>query len=254
MGPARVAYLIQIGSEQGFRRAAEEACTRWGGATEPIVPVRTKGRIDRFWSQVVELSNVDGLVNIDVGREDAKVAADRLGMACVELRDIDRSGAGQFTCNPAAVADPSPLPPWVYGDPSLDLWAVGAGRSLPNQAIVDVRSLNHHLVPTNFPDQLARSQISGRTAIDRTVSQFGEWSQAPGTWPHAAIVWVCGRRAFRDCVMYWNCRALRSLSFFPVPMLLIPEYEIDHWTHFGAQVLSLFESTLIAGSTTSAAG
>ncbi len=37
--PARVIYLVADESESGLRRAVQEACTRWGGMTEPIVSV-----------------------------------------------------------------------------------------------------------------------------------------------------------------------------------------------------------------------
>ena len=50
--PARAVYLVADGSEGGLRRAVQEACTRWGGMTEPVVPVKPGGEIDPWWQQV----------------------------------------------------------------------------------------------------------------------------------------------------------------------------------------------------------
>ena len=83
--PARAAYLVRAGDRQGVVVAVREASTRWAGVTEPIVPVRANGRIDRCWAQVVELSNVDGLVNVDVPSALADSAAARLGLPVVDI-------------------------------------------------------------------------------------------------------------------------------------------------------------------------
>jgi hypothetical protein len=70
--PARAAYLIRAGSQTGFRRAIQEASTRWAGVTEPIIPVRKGGRVDNWWKLVVETANVNATVNVDVPANDAQ--------------------------------------------------------------------------------------------------------------------------------------------------------------------------------------
>lgn len=184
---------------------------------------------------------MDALVNVDAHRPDADAAALRLGLSCVDLEYINRSGPGQFSCHPAAVAKPSPPAPWVYADASLDLWAVAAAGAFTPEGIAEDPHLNTSLVPTCFQDQVARNQISRTTAIERTAAQFVETWQAPPTWSHAAIIWICDRRSLRDCVMFWNYRALRPLRFFPFPMILLPEHEVDRM-NLGAQVMELFQS------------
>ena len=67
--PARAACLIAESSRDGFRRAVQETCTRWGGLTEPIIPVPEDGTIGPNYQQVIELSHVDGLVNVDAPEE-----------------------------------------------------------------------------------------------------------------------------------------------------------------------------------------
>jgi hypothetical protein len=49
--PARAAYLTASRSSAGFRRAVQEACTRWGGATEPILQVSPAGKLSPWNSR-----------------------------------------------------------------------------------------------------------------------------------------------------------------------------------------------------------
>jgi hypothetical protein len=90
--PARAAYVVADGSEEGLRRAVQEACTRWGGMTEPVIPVRPGGEVDAWWHQVVSLARVDAVVNVDADPDDASAAAGKLGLELVSLADIDRAG------------------------------------------------------------------------------------------------------------------------------------------------------------------
>ena len=90
--PARAVYLVADGSTDGMRRAVREACTRWGGMTEPIIPVKPGGDVDPWWQQVAQLARADGAVNVDADPEDAAVAARRLGLDLVPLADIDLTG------------------------------------------------------------------------------------------------------------------------------------------------------------------
>jgi hypothetical protein len=87
--PARAAYLIVEGSETGFRRAVQEASSRWGGMSEPIVPVKPGGGVDDWWRQVVGLTAADAVVNVDVLDADAAAASGQLGLELVPLAQID---------------------------------------------------------------------------------------------------------------------------------------------------------------------
>jgi hypothetical protein len=101
--PARAAYLIRAGSRSGFRRAIQEASTRWGGMCEPVIPVRRGGAVDPWWRQTVETANVDAAVNIDVSVEDAQKAGAALSLPVVDLAHIDRAGPVRFTVHPSAL-------------------------------------------------------------------------------------------------------------------------------------------------------
>jgi hypothetical protein len=98
--PARAVYLIRAGSRAGFRRAIQEASTRWAGVTEPIIPVRKGGGVDDCWKQVVETANVNFSVNVDVPANDAPRAAEKLGLPLVELAHIDQVSPGIWTVHP----------------------------------------------------------------------------------------------------------------------------------------------------------
>jgi hypothetical protein len=138
--PGRCAYLIADGSQSGFKRAVREASSRWGGMSEPILPVAEDGHLEGLWVQILDFADVDELINVDVESEVAENVASVLGIPLVPLTDIDRSGPGQFTCNPISIAfsQASPDPTyqfalsqhvgmaWVGADDSLDLWSIVA--------------------------------------------------------------------------------------------------------------------------------
>jgi hypothetical protein len=118
--PARVAYLIGAGSRAGFRRAIQEATTRWCGMTELIIPVHLNGAVDAQWSQMVHTANLDAAVNVDATSSAAHAAAGALHLGVTDIADIDRAGEGMWTCNPAFVAR-SAAPPFMIPGRGADL-------------------------------------------------------------------------------------------------------------------------------------
>jgi hypothetical protein len=92
LAPSRGAYLIKPQSRKGLRCAICEASTRWGGRSEPIIPVYAGRRLRPGWEQVVEVSGVDGLINVDVDQEDAQRVATQLGLGVVPAEHVDRWG------------------------------------------------------------------------------------------------------------------------------------------------------------------
>ena len=106
--PSRAAYLVPAGDREAFVVAVREACTRWAGATEPIVPVRAGGKVDGRWTQVVELGNVDGLVSVNLSSTIAEQVASRLGLPVIDIARIDQEGATQFSIHPRWLAPVDP--------------------------------------------------------------------------------------------------------------------------------------------------
>jgi hypothetical protein len=231
--PARAAYLVADGSTEGLRRSVQEACTRWGGMTEPIIPVKPGGEVDPWWTQVASLARVDGVVNVDAAPEDARVAAVHLGLDLVELADIDEAGLTAFTVHPSAVG-PSMLAgsnSYILASQERGLWEVAGAGDLTD---AHLDSLPAEMLSTwrAGPDQTARAQIRGTTLVERTCSQFGEHQTSGGPTPGPAVVWVTSPDSFKDCIYFWNLRVLRPLRFGRLPMLLLPAGQVQYWMGF----------------------
>ena len=220
--PARAAYLIADGSEDGLRRAVQEACTRWGGMTEPIIPVKPGGEVDPWWQQVVSLARADVAVNVNVVPGDASAAASNLDMDVVALADIDRVGLGAFTVHPLATG-PAHLPGYnshVMASESCLLWEVVGAGDLTAEHLASIPAGTFEVRrPTD--DEVARAQLAGRTLVERTCSQFGEhWARggptpAPrlsgspklGPSTTASTSGTCGRcghYAWRTCLCFFS--------------------------------------------------
>ncbi len=216
--PARAAYLIKPRSSGGFRRAVQEASTRWGGETEPIIPVRRSGSIDAWWEQVVDLGNVDGLVNVDVDPETAQQSATRLGLPLVELEHIDRAGVTQFTCHPLTVAPASETSPTaLIARRDGDLWESVAAGDLTEQHIASLEDARINVWHPRTGDEIGRAQLAGGTMVGLTSSQFREKSAMGGVYPAPFLLWVTTPNSFSDCLAFWNLRALRSRLFPTCP-------------------------------------
>jgi hypothetical protein len=230
--PARAAYLVRAGSRSGIRRAVQEASTRWGGMTEPIIPVRRNGSVDGWWRQVVQTANVDGLVDVDVGSDLAVSVAKLLNLPVIPLKHIDRDGPAKWTMHPEALpsrGDLTQVP--VISCPDAPLWqAVAAGDFSPEHEAEHREIVRFRRPPT--ADQVARAALHGQTFLDRTVDSFGENYTADGPWPMPAVVWVTVKDSIRDCLWFWNFRALQSRRVEPSPMILLPVHEVHNWLNF----------------------
>jgi len=257
--PARAAYLISADRRDGFVRAVQEASTRWGGMTEPIVPVERGGRVRAAWQQFLSFAAVDGLVNVDVATADAETVGKRLQLPVVPLRSIDHYGTTAATCHPTAIAGAiNPEQPAVCAPSDAPLWEITAGGALTEAHAADWPLAGFVPVPTArrtlMPDEIGRGQFWGTTLIDATVAQFGEHAAQNGPFSCSAIVWLTKPDSLKDCLYFWNLRALRPLSFRSTPMAILPDPGTEHWLMFGqhlAGVLSRpaeFSPDVIIGS------
>ena len=239
--PARAVYLVADGSESGLRRAVQEACTRWGGMTESIVPVKAGGEIDPWWQRVVLTARADGAVNVDADPDDAAKVAEKLGLGLVPLADIDHDGLAAFTVHPGAVG-PGSLPgpnAYVMASEKRELWEVVGAGDLTDEHVESLRAGTFY---TRRPheDEVARAQLSGWTLVERTCSQFAEhWARGLESGP--AVVWVTEPGSFADCISFWNLRALRPLRYGSLPMFLLPVGQVQHWLHFAVELGHVLE-------------
>ena len=232
--PARAVYLVRPGSRNGFRRAIQEASTRWGGMAEPIIPVRKGGKIDGWWRQVTDVANVHTAVNVDLDPTDAATAAARLQLPLVPIADIDRFGQhGAWTCHPSSLPAVTEGIP-VISEHGAPLWAaVAAGDVTREHEEAIARNVSYRRVAQD--DQIARYALRGGTQLDQTASAFAEWFST-GAWSIPAIVWVTEPNDFIECLWFWNLRALRLRAMGGGPMLLLPADQVQHWLEFDRQV------------------
>jgi len=245
VAPGRVGYLIRESSRDGFRRAVQEAGTRWGGQTEPIVPVPAGGVVDGWWRQVVRLAGVEAMVNVDGPEDDALAVAGTLGLPLVPLVHIDQwRTASSFTVQPFCIdSTPEPTQAYVIAAENASLWQVTvagdltrehlAALNLPTDAFGQHRRFRVQRIQSE--DEIARAQLRGGTLLDRTVVHFGEcWaSDGPSSFP--ALVWVTDGDDLADCLWFWNLRALRPLRFETVPMILLPVGAVENWLRYAQQ-------------------
>ena len=235
--PSRAAYLVPAGDHQSVMVAVQEASTRWAGVTEPIVPVRANGRIDGWWAQVVDLSNVDGLVNVNLPSALAESVAERLGLPVVDIARIDEEGRTQFTIHPAGLAASTPdgeADSWLMAAEDASLWQrVAAGDYYPHR-VEDLSQVPvTRLAGRAAAHEICRAQIQGRTWLDAVVSDFAE-HQAVNPFPATpAILVVAKSNSLRAYFHFWNLRALRPLRFAGAPMALLPINDRVDWSQLG---------------------
>jgi hypothetical protein len=156
IAPGRVAYLIHEGSRDGFRRAAQEACTRWGGQAEPIIPVAAGGTVEDWHRQVIELAGVEAVVNVNAQDDDAAIVAGTLGLPLIRLAHIDHAPvASTFTVHPSWVdSAPTPTQAYFLAAEKAPLWQVTAAGDLTTEHC-DAKQFGGPIVP-------APTAVSGR--------------------------------------------------------------------------------------------
>jgi hypothetical protein len=239
--PARAAYLVRADSRDGFRRAVQEASSRWAGITEPIVPVHSDGTISESARTTVTLARVDGAVNVDLTDDVAQVAAATLNLDCVPLAEIDRSGITRYTCHPTEVG------PVVLPDPALliaeagaSLWQATAAGDLTAEDFQQLQQAPPPRVPLRRapPDDIGRAQLhpdTMPTLLHRTLAAFDETVGSHRVFPAPTIVWVTEPDDLQACWDFWNTRALAPVGSGPVPMILLPLGQIHDWIGFDKQ-------------------
>ena len=207
--PIRLAYLVRKGSVDHFRRAVDEASSRWGGITELIIPFNDEGVPDPYWLSALELAQPDYFAIPDSVRVDIRAAiSDRLHRELTPLSFFNR---GPYGLHQLAVHAPSSLVNSV-------LMAGTAGSEPCHAAAFGSVMLNTQrrawqaagvtlAGPSNWRST-AQAQIAGTTIIDATRHQLSElpgsqWISTP------ALIWVTsGSRSLDDAIAFWNHRAM----------------------------------------------
>ncbi|SEK66508.1 hypothetical protein [Streptacidiphilus jiangxiensis] len=232
--PARAAYLIAEGSSDGFRRAVQEATSRWGGQTEPIIPVLEDGTIAPDHRRVIEVAHVDGVVNVDAPTDHAKSFAASFDMQCVTIDQIDRWGVTMFTSHPADMALPTTVDGsngYVIAAEGAPLWQVAAAGDLRSEAEKGFRDAGMVVRRARFDHEIGESQLWDHTLLGATTVSMAEtWASPAPMGASTVIILVSDADDLEGCLAFWNLRALRSVSpRGATPIHLLP-VDISHWT------------------------
>lgn len=219
--PTRVAYLIGARSSAGARAAIEEACTRWGGAAEPILNVLKGVGLDDWQRQLVKLAGVEGIVNVDLDETTVDVVAKQTGMTVTPLSKIDKRGEGRFTSHPAVLRHAGPTP--MAAQASDDLWkvaALGIFRSAAFES--ETQRAEFPVIDAKSPIDAAIAQLQHATLADRTMAEFGCLSTSGAISPTPGLCIISGLNDIRACLWFWNMRALQPRRFTDAPIILLP--------------------------------
>jgi len=212
--PIRLAYLIERGSEDGFRLAVEEATTRWGGMSELIVPYRPDGTVDEYWVAAVALNPPDHLA-VTAGI-DAAVQSRLSETLMVQVQQIKVFSDGQYGngLNQNLVKPPAERADYVLMDvadmaaPPLRLAALGCVAARNVGLWHDLGAPLRAVDSFGMPETMAQSR--GSTAIEGTRRQLQELTGS-GIPNPPAVVWVAEEESLEDAIAFWNLRALTMI-------------------------------------------
>jgi hypothetical protein len=210
--PRKLAYLIQAGRADQFRKAVLYASTEWGGLAHPIVPVRKLRRIDPgMWQILEQLSpevfidylGIDSGLQAEIQRRlgaqvlsEAALAYDEPGVhVLVTLPSGSLRGRTLFEVPPkATIAYQAAIGVIPADSENAKLWAeTGATRQ-----------------PTITAMDLLDAQLDVPSALWATRQEFRTYSSQSFGGP---VVIYCDRRpSLRRLIGFWNVRALATAT------------------------------------------
>lgn len=191
---------------------------------------------------MLEFAKIDCLVNVDAPDEEAASAGSSLGLPLIDIKHIDHSGPSRWTTHPANVADLGQRSDAAAMACASDapLWQIAAAGDLSDESYAEIESIGFVRRPRT-EDEVGRSQLRNDTLLDRGVEQFGEHQATNGPSPSPAFLWITKPNSLKDCVWFWNCRALRPLAFDRLPMHLVPHRGLDAWAGFAGALQTTLE-------------
>lgn len=237
VAPLRAGYVVRPGDRAGVVKAITAATRRWGGITEPIVPVPDAGSNPTALSiHVVNTLAPDLLVSVDEERDCDQLSAS-LGRQVVPWSAFAYEGQEwpPLWCHPAKVD--------ATDDPVLVLLANGSLRDIAACGAADASDgwrffgrAGVRADPEHWLDQAHRAQLRRETPLWGTLRQTEEHSlgtiHAP---PVPALIWFSESESWEDVVAFWNARALVALTWPPSTVVLLPP-SIEPWLNFSDQV------------------
>src|SRR5580658_2239797 len=115
VGPVRACYLVPDQDLVRLAEAVTAASRRWGGVTEPILPVGPDGLTDERWPRIVAALAPDVYVSVGLDEQARAAAARQLGTSVLSWPDFtgDQPGYPWLWCHPLVVdggAGDAPVP------------------------------------------------------------------------------------------------------------------------------------------------
>jgi len=243
IGPIRACYLVPDHDRGRLMEAITAASRRWGGVTEPILPVGPDGLTGTWWKRIVAALRPDLFVDMGLDEQARAAAAGQLDRTLTSWRDFEGEppAVRWLWCHPLVIDgpvghDPVPMPEQT----SLRALA-GVG------AVEDFMMWNVHgpgIRQHADDQQCARAQLTRATVIwagARAVLEEADGSTFPPPVP--AVIWVSEPDSFADAVGFWNTRALvaTSRSTAPVVAVLLPP-DISDWAELAELLVPRFQA------------
>ncbi|WP_415855389.1 hypothetical protein [Sinomonas sp. G460-2] len=189
---------------------------------------------------LLELTHIDGLVNVDLADSGAKRTAEALDLPWVPLRSIDRWGPVYINTHPLSLPSISieSLGPHFTAAPSSRLWEAVAAGDLPAEHLDEAHRRGVNVSTSSSADGVGRAQLRNATWIAQTLAAFSETYASPAPANIPSVVWITANDSLDDALDFWNVRALRPRGIGTMPMFLLPAEDVPHWLGFEAQLAS----------------
>ena len=232
VGPIRACYLVPDQDRGRLAEAITAASRRWGGVTEPILPVGAGGLAGEQWRRILAALAPDVFVDVglDAGMRESVIG--QLGTSVLSWLEFagDQPGYPWLWCHPLAVegrASDGLVP--VPRDTTLrDLAGVGAVDNALTWKVHGPGILEAASELQCLLSQVSRNTVAWQTAHWVIEEAAGSVS-AP---PVPTVIWVSEPDSFADAAGFWNARALIATAMpvsaaAPGAILLPPD--IDGW-------------------------
>jgi hypothetical protein len=225
IGPVRACYLVPDLNHGRLIEAMTAASRRWGGMTEPILPVGPGGLTDEHWQQIVAALKPELFVDLGLDEQARTAPAGQLGTGLTSWRDFEGEppAVRWLWCHPLVIDGPA-------GDDPVPMPAETSLRALAGVgAVEDFLMWEAHgpgILRHADEQRCARAQLTRATVIWASARAVAE--EAVGSTfapPVPAVIWVSEPESFADAIGFWNARALVATvasSAVPVTAILLP--------------------------------
>ena len=243
VGPVRACYLVPDQDRGRLIEAITAASRRWGGVTEPILPVGPDGITDERWRRIIAALAPDVYVEVGLDGQARDAAAGQLDTSVLSWPDFtgDQPGYPWLWCHPLVVdgpTDDAPVP--IPRERTLRALA-GVG------AVDDALTWNIHgpgIRQSADELQCAISQVTRSTVAWLTARGVAEEAMGSAFAPSVpAVIWVSEPDSFADAIGFWNARALvatTTSSAWPVTAILLPP-DLSEWTDIAELLAPRFQ-------------